>query len=114
MLDEKALMHSFDGNLPGPRIVCSLFVIISKVGFPTVRIFSWPFLILSCLYETLIQDGEKSENSAAYRIFNISHYHFMENGTFKHSAIVVGTLLLFKIQLVPLVLVRSFLKIDAS
>jgi hypothetical protein len=38
----------------------------------------------------------------------------MQITTVKYKAIVVGSLLLCKIQLVPLVLLNGFLKIDAN
>jgi hypothetical protein len=66
---------------------------------------------------TLIPDGKKSENSTTFETsLNISHYNFMWYTTFKYKykAIAIGSLLLCKIQLVPLVLVPSFLKIYAN
>jgi hypothetical protein len=46
--------------------------------------------------------------------FVISRYNFMKNTIFKYKAISVSSLLLCKMQLVPLVLVPSSLKIDAN
>jgi hypothetical protein len=57
---------------------------------------------------------QKSGNSTTYPIFNITHYNFMSNTIFQYKAMVVGSLLLCKIQLVPLVLLPSFLTIDAN
>jgi hypothetical protein len=60
---------------------------------------------------TLIPDCENSGNSPSCGIFNVFQYNC------KWKAIVFGSLLLCKIQLVPLVplvLVSSFHKIDAN
>jgi hypothetical protein len=72
-------------------------------------------LILTFLYGmklTPIRDGEKSGNSTTCGIFNICHYNFMEIQHLK--VIVVVSLLLCKIQLVPLLCGPSFLRIDTS
>jgi hypothetical protein len=46
--------------------------------------------------------------------FDISYYNRMLNTTYKYKVIDEGSFLLCKMQLVPLVLVPSFLRIDAN
>jgi hypothetical protein len=54
----------------------------------------------------------KVRYSTTGRICNISHYNFMQY-TFIYKAII-GSLLLCKIQLVPLVFEPSFLRMNAN
>jgi hypothetical protein len=106
---------SYTSSPPRASMACSGTAKL-WVGLRTVLIIFQAVLILSFLYaikSTLIQEGIKSGNSSRI-IVNTFHYNGMSNSTFKYKAIVVGSPLLCKIRLVTLVLVPSFLKIDAN
>jgi len=109
------MSRSYTSSPPSASMACSGTAKL-WVGLRTIRIIFQTVLILSFLYgikSTFIHEGIKSGNSSRI-IVNTFHYNGMYNSTFKYKVIVVGSLLLCKIRLVTLVLVPSFLKIDAN
>jgi hypothetical protein len=101
---------------PDYRLSCTLSSEL-RIELPTVWNFFRTFLFLSFLYGikwTLIPHGEKTGNSTTWGIFIYLTIILCKIQHLNTRPFFVGSPLLCKIQLVPLVLVPSFVRIRAS